>query len=341
MDQEIWKLILSHLSGENNEDEETRLKKWLSQDPVHRQQYEQACRLWQETAEPPSDNNWQDSFSVIRSSVLQGEVVEKLQSAPKPASFHLRPWISIAAVLTGLTLMVFLFQSRKPVVQNHPVVWITEKAPAGQVMDVLLPDSTRIWLNAGSSIRFPKNLNVAGTRNVELKGEAFFKVKRDVHHPFIVKSLNLQTRVLGTSFNIKAWTKESQQVTVMTGKVAVSRDSAGIQSAAIHLLPNQKVSYEIHTGKLVRENIEDATDHNAWINGKMIFEQTPVQQVFETIERRYQVKIKTDHDFKGCKLTASFKNISLTEVLQTLKVTLEMNYTINQQTIYIKGGKCN
>jgi transmembrane sensor len=339
MDQEIWKLILSHVSGENNEENEIRLKEWLVKDPVHQQQFEQACILWADTAGIPEQDGWKESFAQIKSEVIKLDSVKATEE--KRLKIIFKRWIAAAAVLGGMILLGIFFQNRKRVVHAEAAGWITETSAAGQILKVLLPDSSEVWLNSGSSIRFPKNLPTAAIRNVQLTGEGFFKVKRDVKHPFIVKSLNLQTRVLGTSFNIKAWAKYQPEVTVMTGKVAVSRDSAGTQSAAIHLLPNQKAIYSRISGKLHQENVEEAADANAWISGKLMFNQTPVQEVFEAIERRYQVRIQSEHDFKDCKLTASFKNIALAEVLQTLKITLDINYTINKQTIYIKGGKCN
>nr|WP_199075349.1 FecR family protein [Pedobacter sp. ASV19] len=339
MDQEIWKLILSHVSGENNEENEIRLKEWLVKDPVHQQQFEQACELWNDTAEIPEQAGWKDSFAQIKSEVIKPDSVKATEEKRLKVVF--KRWIAAAAVLGGTILLGIFFQNRRPAVHAEAAEWITETSAAGQILKVLLPDSTEVWLNSGSRIRFPKNLQTSAIRNVQLTGEGFFKVKRDVRHPFIVKSLNLQTRVLGTSFNIKAWAKKQPEVTVMTGKVAVSRDSAGTQSAAIHLLPNQKAVYSRISGKLHKEDVEEAADANAWISGKLMFNQTPVQEVFEAIERRYQVRIQSEHDFKGCKLTASFKNIALAEVLQTLKITLDIHYAINKQTIYIKGGKCN
>lgn len=339
MDQEIWKLILSHVSGENHAENEARLKEWLLQDPMHQQQFEQACELWNDTAEIPEQDSWTKSFALIRSEVAKPETVQA--NDKKSLTVVFSRWLTIAAILGGIIFLSVFFQNRKPVVEQEAIRWMTETSNAGQILKVLLPDSTEVLLNSGSSIRFPKNLQTAAIRQVQLTGEGFFKVKRDVKHPFIVKSLNLQTRVLGTSFNIKAWAKYLPEVTVMTGKVAVSRDSAGTQSAAVHLLPNQKAIYDSVSKTLLRKNTDEATDSNAWITGKLIFNQTPVPEVFDAIERRYQVRIQSDHDFKGCKLTASFKNIALAEVLQTLKVTLDMNYTISKQTIYIKGGKCN
>ena len=340
MDQETWKFVLDYLSAKDNargnvqkiEQEEKKIQEWLRKDPKHQQEFEQALWLWENTAQVPENEEWKESFNTIQSSLIEEE-------PKKTIKFKL--WLSAAAVLTATALFIFFKKEQQPVVQNTEIAWITKSADAGKIINIMLPDSSEIWLNSGSSISFPKNLKHADLRTVKLKGEAFFKVKRDPQHPFIVHSLNIQTRVLGTSFNIRAWEGRKAEVTVLTGKVAVSRDSAGMQSAAIHLLPNQMVVCDLKPAKLHLESVEDARIAIGWTEGKMIFDQTSVKEVFEVIERKYNVKIVADQSFKGCKLTARFGNVSLDEVLKTIQMTLDIQYTINEQTIYIKGGKCN
>lgn len=339
MDQENWKFVMDYLSAKENasgnvqkiEQEERKIQEWLSKDPGHQKELDQALWLWEHTAALPENDEWKESFSTIQASLMQ-------ETPRKTIKFKF--WLSAAAVFAAIALFTLFYKAQQPVLQNTGVEWITRSAGSGKVINVMLPDSTQIWLNSGSSISFPKNLQHAGLRTVKLKGEAFFKVKRDPQHPFVVHSLNIQTRVLGTSFNIRAWQGHQSEVTVLTGKVAVSRDSAGTQSAAIHLLPNQRVIND-PAAKLQLENVEDARTAMGWTEGKMVFDQLPVKEVFETLERRYAVKIIADQSFRGCKLTAKFNNISLNEVLQTLQMTLDIHYTINKQTIYIKGGKCN
>lgn len=340
MDQETWKFVLDYLSAKENargnvqkiEQEEKKIQEWLSKDPKHREELEQALWLWQHTSVPPQNEEWKDSFQTIQASLIE--------RAPQK-TIKLKWWMAAAAVFAAITLSTLFYKVQQPVVQNEEMVWITKSAASGKVINIMLPDSSEIWLNSGSSISFPKNLQHAGLRTVKLNGEAFFNVKRDPQHPFIVHSSNIRTQVLGTSFNIRAWEGYEAEVTVLTGKVAVSRDSAGQQSAAIYLLPNQKAVADLNPAKLHLENIEDARTAIGWREGKLVFDQLPVKEVFEALERKYAVKIIADQSFKDCKLTAKFNNVSLNEVLQTIQMTLDIQYTINKQIIYIKGGKCN
>ena len=338
MEQETRKLIIDYLAAKERgntqdlADLEVHLQEWLNKNPEHQQELDQAEWLWESTAVVPQNDSWKDSFAEIQITLQREKPV-------KNKTFMI--WSAAAAVVAAMAIFILFSKNVQKDIPTDQIAWVTKVSDPGKVTNILLPDSTEIWLNAGSSISFPNNFKSASFRTVKLIGEAFFKVKRDPKHPFIVRSLNIQTRVLGTSFNIRAWKKSNPEVTVLTGKVAVSRDSAGMQSTAIHLIPNQKGICDLKSGSLHLESVEDAHMSIGWTEGKMSFDQTPIDEVFEAIERRYAVKIKSDQSFRPCKLTAKFDNVSINEVLKTIQMTLDIHYTIHNQTIYIKGGKCN
>lgn len=340
MDQETWKLIIAHLSDETEEPAASLVKEWLAKDPLHQQELDQARWIWMATAEMPADEEWKESFAVIKASISGPSVPAFAPAIVEKKHF---PWMAVAAVVAGLAMFIALYQYKTstPVVQKESTVWITKKAAAGKVLAIVLPDSSEIWLNSGSSLSFPKNMKESATRNVRLNGEAFFKVRTDPAHPFIVRSQQIKTTVLGTSFNINAWPERKAEVTVMTGKVAVSLEAAGKNAALVYLLPNQKAIYSQLKNQLSMERVAEAGEANAWMDGHMVFNQMPVESVFEIMERKYKVDIQTSQTFKGCKLTARFGNISLEEVMATLEITLGIRYTIKGQTVFIKGGKCN
>ncbi|WP_145860944.1 FecR family protein [Pedobacter suwonensis] len=341
MDQETWKLVLEYLAVKEDLSSskaeiallEKRLRNWVDEDDDLEEQLETVLLLWQDTAQLPDDGLWKESFAGIREQIKQAPV----------RKFKLLKWWPAATAAAIIGALIFFIAGDKKLLtsKQNQVVWTTKTAAPGKIINVLLPDSSEIWLNSGSSISFPQNQKHAGIRMVKLNGEAFFKVKRDPAHPFVVKSNNIQTRVLGTSFNIRAWKNYRPEVTVLTGKVAVSRDSAGTQSAAVHLLPNQKVTYDTKLALLVRENVEDAKTSTEWRTGKMFFNKTPMEDVFQTISRKYALKVVSARSFDNCELTAKFDNVSIKEVLRTLELTFDIQYTINKQTIYIKGGRCN
>lgn len=340
MDQETWKLVLEYLAvkekpGSSNAEIkklEQQLGDWAGNNPDRKEQLEEALLLWQDTAQFPEDGSWKESFASIK---------QQVEEVPRRKLDILKWWPAAAAAVIG-AMLFFITDDKKPLTAaQNAIAWTTKTAGAGKIINVMLPDSSEIWLNSGSSISFPQNLKQADIRTVKLDGEAFFKVKRDPAHPFVVKSQQIQTRVLGTSFNIRAWKGYGPEVTVLTGKVAVSHDSAGVQSAAVHLLPNQKVVYNMKSSRLMQENVDDARVSIDWRTGKMNFDKTPMEEVFQIISRKYAVKIVTDQSFKSCQLTAKFDNVEISDVMKTIGLTFDIHYTINKQTIYIKGGKCN
>lgn len=341
MDQETWKLVLEYLAVKEDLSSskaeiallEKRLMDWVGEDSDREEQLEEVLLLWQDTAQLPDEGLWKESFAGIREQIGQAPV----------RKFKILKWWTTASAAAIIGALIFFIAGDKKLLtfKQNQVAWTTKTAAPGKIINVLLPDSSEIWLNSGSSISFPENLKHAGIREVKLSGEAFFKVKRDPAHPFVVKSQNIQTRVLGTSFNIRAWKNHKPEVTVLTGKVAVSRDSAGTQSAAVHLLPNQKVTYNTKLALLVRENVENAKTSTDWRIGKLYFDKTPMEDVFQTISQKYALKVVSDKSFGNCELTAKFDNVSINEVLRTLELTFDIQYTINKQIIYIKGGRCN
>lgn len=346
MDNETWKLIIAHLTDEQDAVAAMRVREWLSKDPLHEQQLEQARWIWMGTAGLPESKEWKDSFKAISATIrLPAEEIKEPVVVLKPVQHSYvigKRWMAIAAVLTGLAVFISFFRyQEKQVIKPEQLVWVTKHAEAGKMLNLVLPDGSALWLNSGSTVRFPKNMKQAGNRTVQLDGEAFFDVKPDAAHPFVVHSQQIHTRVLGTSFNIKAWPGGRAEVAVLTGKVAVSKDSAGRESAAVQLIPGQMAVSMNRSAKLYREQLAEISDANAWMSGKISFNQTPMETVFAALERKYNVHIKVVQAFSGCKLTASFGNVNLSEVMETLKVTLALQYQIKGETVYIKGGKCN
>ncbi len=200
---------------------------------------------------------------------------------------------------------------------------------------VEMPDGSKIWLNADSEIRFLKSFSQEKTRSVILNGEAYFDVSHDAAHPFVVKSAELTTTVYGTSFNVRAYSNEEEtSVTVNSGKVGVISGKDG--GKARMLLPQDKLTYG--DGKFTKTTV--LADADGWTRGDLMFDQTPLNEVFETISRKYNVKIEKAKTlrYQDCRLTARFRNQSLAAVLKTLKLAMNINSKQTGTTIYLEGG---
>lgn len=177
----------------------------------------------------------------------------------------------------------------------------TVRVPRGGEYSLTLPDGTRVWLNAGSSISYP--LHFGSERRVSIRGEVYFEVAHDSRHPFIVSAAGAEMTVLGTSFNVAAYENEARvETTLVTGSVRVAS-----QHASVVLTPGQQAGLDSTSGTIdVKEvNVETYT---MWRRGLLVFYEEPLRDICRKLERWYNVKIDTSSPtLDGVRYTGMFK----------------------------------
>ncbi|NDV84153.1 FecR family protein [Bacteroides sp. 51] len=167
----------------------------------------------------------------------------------------------------------------------NSIQYNTLSVPAGQHAMLTLSDGTEIWMNARSSIRYPSQFN-RETREVELQGEAYFKVTRNTEHPFIVSTPSLRVNVLGTTFNIKCdENKASTDVSLLEGSVEVGFTG---NSRKIRLKPMQNLN--LGDGKVKITRLENENDF-LWKQGILFFDKVPLSEIAKKIEWHYDTKV--------------------------------------------------
>jgi ferric-dicitrate binding protein FerR (iron transport regulator) len=217
-------------------------------------------------------------------------------------------------------------------------------------MNVNLDDGSVVILQPFSEIRFIKKFG-ASYREVYFSGEAFFKVKRDEHRPFIVYSNEVVTRVLGTSFNIKAYANEKEiTVAVKTGKVSVYKTKdKGVTSKspsdeqAVILTPNQQIVYNRVQDRVVKQLVEkpEIVLQKPTLF-TMNYDGVPVTRILKVIEENYGVIIDyKEEELSGCVLTTSMSDEGLYERIDVICRAINAEYNIENAVIYIKGRGCN
>lgn len=160
--------------------------------------------------------------------------------------------------------------------------------PLGGIYQITLPDGTKVWLNAGSSLKYPMSF-AKNERRVRLEGEAFFEVTKDSARPFKVLSKGQEIEVLGTAFNVNAYPDNTAiKTTLVKGKVKLSNDKR--YSEAIYLLPGQQ-STNTNNGKIQLANV-DTAPFTAWKEGLFYFDETPLSDALQQIGRWYNVEVK-------------------------------------------------
>lgn len=196
---------------------------------------------------------------------------------------------------------------------------LTLQTPKGVVYSLELSDGTKVWLNAASSLSYSVGLlNSHLEREVYLDGEAYFEVKKNEKHPFIVKSQRQEIRVLGTHFNVNAYAdEESIKTTLLEGKVKVT--SEGIKKSTVYLNPSQQ-------SRLLQGTFEVATVDPKlsldWKNGQFQFEREDLPTVMRKIARWYDIDVSFDKDYNRNDFSGAFsRNTSLDEVLTLIELT--------------------
>lgn len=175
-----------------------------------------------------------------------------------------------------------------------------------------LPDGTRVWLNENTEIEYPKEFK-GKERTITLRGEAFFEVKRDPSHPFVISSGPIKTTVLGTSFNVKAYDNHEPEVNVRTGKVKVETNEN-----TVFLLRGDKAVYGATT--LMVSKQKTTVLEPEWKKVLMYVDDLTLEQVID--------KLKTDHQFEVTYLDESLRNLKMQGTLDTRQGFYEMLQTI-------------
>ncbi|MDN5211767.1 FecR domain-containing protein [Fulvivirgaceae bacterium BMA12] len=252
---------------------------------------------------------------------------------------------SVILVL-GVTFFAYFYFSTK----STPEVYITKVTERGQRLSFTLADGSKVKLNSESTITFPEKFE-GSTREVQLSGEAYFEVKKDPNKPFIVSSDNVETKVLGTSFNVNAFPGEQVVVTVSTGKVMVCANS-GIPSSGkifdeplareVILTAGQQAIYGITNDQLTTQAVK-LEQHIGWNEGILRFDDKPLRDVAQKLERWYDVEILFSHTgFESCRVTSTFKSETIVDVLEELKFIFNLRYIIDKdQKITISGEGCD
>ncbi|MGS2739628.1 FecR family protein [Sinomicrobium sp. M5D2P17] len=248
-------------------------------------------------------------------------------------------WYKIAAVIVVLLASAAILYYSNPNMEQAPV--IAQQVASGQKATITLPDGTVVKLNSDSKLSFPEEFR-GDTREVTLEGEAFFEVQRNEKMPFLVKTGALTTRVLGTSFNIKAYKDEGEiAVSVATGKVEVSRKEAGKKEKDLLVLtPNEQALYKAKEKSLVKQEVNTA-DIAGWKDGVLFFER-PLGEVVKILERWYGVEIQINNpELANCIIRGKHKKETLLNVLKTYHYSLGITYKINPSgDVEIDGKGC-
>ncbi|MCF6405034.1 FecR domain-containing protein [Chitinophaga filiformis] len=202
----------------------------------------------------------------------------------------------------------------------------TLRTPAGGQFQLQLPDGSKVWLNAASSLRYPVAFT-GNARTVELNGEAYFEIAANAKQPFIVKAANTDVQVLGTQFNVMAYEDEtSVKTTLLTGAVKVNDK---------RLHPGQGASIDRRSGALSVQEHVNTEAVIAWKNGLIQLEGEDIHAVMRLIARWYDVRVTYNAPVNAHFRGIIPRNVPLSQVLKMLEMTGEVHFTVADKQIIV------
>jgi ferric-dicitrate binding protein FerR (iron transport regulator) len=212
--------------------------------------------------------------------------------------------------------------------ESIQVAWQTVKTTAGMQTDFMLPDGSHVWLNSGSALEYPvafaKNI-----RQVKLTGEAFFDVKKDPLHPFIVHAGKINIEVKGTRFNVSNYPGETHAELILeTGSVRLFEGNYTDNKTLAFIKPGERALLD-NTQKKLSVSGTDVEKYTSWKEGLLIFRDDKMDEVVRQLNKKFNVDIiLQDAELKEYIYTATFQDESLTQILELLKISAPVNYVI-------------
>lgn len=312
-------LLGRFLKKETTPEESDTIKKWLLQLDI------------------PAEDLTEQDLSAIRSAMFK-RIVSTPAGIEKRRGGVLRKMISgraaVLVLLLGIAAAAYLYLRVRPYAEPA-VSTIREENNNKEARYLLLKDGTKVWLNLGSSLVYQSDFNEK-ERRVQLKGEGYFDVAKDDHRPFIVTTDNIETRVLGTAFNVESYPDETEiRVSLVQGKVVVN--DLKKPEAAITLSPDESMRY----GKKEQrwEKLDLNEEHVIeWTRGSIVFNELPLGEALQRISQRFNIPIQYSPEIVADKrVTTVLRTMKWQSVLANILFVFHLKYVEKNGIITIEN----
>jgi ferric-dicitrate binding protein FerR (iron transport regulator) len=217
---------------------------------------------------------------------------------------------------------------------NPETIYNTISTPRGGQYQLVLPDDTKVWLNATSALKFPVAFT-GNNRTVELTGEAYFEVAKNPARPFIVKVKEVEVKVLGTHFNVMAYSEEDAiKTTLLEGSVKVSTQQPGKEGSAM-LKPGEQVSVS-QSSKLSQPIPVQTEEVVSWKNGKFHFNNADIKVIMRQIARWYDVEVEYQNISAQTQLGGIVsRKENLRQLLDYFEIAGKVHFTVEGRKIIV------
>lgn len=308
-------LLMQYCQGTLSGEERSRVEAWLEESPEHRRLASQIEMLYLAT------DTLQLQQTLNTEKALKK--VKRRMSASRRTVIWM--WMQRAAAILFLPVLTALLVEY--FTREDDVRMMEVRTNPGMIATVVLPDNSVVHLNSMSTLRYPSSFRGEEERKVELQGEAFFDVQKNSKQQFIVStSQEAQVKVYGTRFNVEAYCEDPDiTVTLVEGKVGFDY-SLKEETKELKLTPGEKVVYNSSSGQIELFKTSCKTE-TAWVDGKIILENTPAKEVLHILEKRYNVQFTVHPRIKLTgSFTGTFTNQHLDRILEYFKLSVGLRW---------------
>ncbi len=324
-------LINLFLRGEISEVDKIKILELIERDKRIKKIYFSMSKQWLESyceVEEEAENRkkaWQDIQLLIARNVMRNR--KKLIYRTAFAS------VMIASVIFAAIFVLHIHNRNTSQINALLSNARTEiVVPYGSKVKLSLPDSSTVWVNAGSTLSYNNSFSKSN-RDVTLDGEAYFEVAKNRQLPFKVFANNVCVEAKGTSFNIESY-RQNVTTTLITGTVLISSKYGGDQI----LRPNQSVCYNSINREFDKvKNVTNAELYSSWKDNIWVIRSMKMDEFIERLEKRYNVVIiENGCEFQNKRISASLSNETIEQVMRALKSTMGVEYSINKNVITLR-----
>ena len=356
-------VLIKYLAGSATEEERDYARKWINESLNNKRyfdglkDYYQLSKVVQKPSGYDKEAGWNRVKAGYYKTRYQNELKEKIKYRRKVIW---RVGLSSAAVVliaVGIGYYYIGYSVSKQTITSQ--IFNEIIVPIGAKSHIILSDSTKVWLNAGSKLRYPENL-LTGNREVYLEGEAFFDVTKVEKKQFIVKTAGLNIKVFGTQFNVKSYPDENQiQTTLVKGSIAIEPATGYTIIKPIYLKPNQTATYyksSSHIERSTKDDIKKEQETEArqiskvvinpeinplpitsWKDNEWVFDGEELGELAVKLERRYNVKITFENNnLISYKFSGTITDETFEQVLKIIQLSAPITFTVDGNKVVLK-----
>lgn len=320
-------ILIKYLDGTLPEDERIQVDDWVAGSPENKKLLEQIYFTLQVTDRLRVMDSVDPEMALVR---FKSRVRKQNKKVSLRRSWQMMQRVAAVLFIPVLVLSAYFFMQ----IGQERVRMVEVRTNPGVVSTFDLPDGTKVWLNAGSSLKYPENF-WPECRQVELTGQGYFEVTKNPKKPFIVKVDPVYSvEVLGTRFDVSAYDDdEIVSTTLVEGSVRLNLSQANGKVVHQLLKPDERADFTRVGGKLSITSV-NADNNVAWRNGEIIFRNNSMEQVLKTLTRHYNVKFNVkDKEVLNAIITARFKNEQLPQVMEYIKLASNIKFKIEKPAI--------